>query len=274
MKICLYCKKDITYKTDKRAKFCNSSCAAKYNNPKRKHSNETKQKISDAAIKNDAAKNFRNSLNKGGLKQCSVYFKKCKVCGLLFTASSKIKNRKCCSKKCIKIQSGGYREGSGRSHSGYFRGIFCGSTYELVWVIYRLDHNLIVKRFEGFLTDGKIKYYPDFLIENKIIEIKGYHTKSVDKKTKLAIDSGYEIELKYKKDLKTEFDWVNNNYTFDHIKELYDDYKPTYTYKCDFCGEVFNTEKERKTKSKFCSQSCAGKGHTGGNKKGINQYTK
>jgi len=63
---------------------------------------------------------------------------------------------------------GGIRNGSGRSKCGYYNGIYCGSTYELCWVIYNLDHNISFTRFSGYLTDGKIKYYPDFYIkENK-----------------------------------------------------------------------------------------------------------
>lgn len=47
-KFCLYCGEKLDTTTrDNRVKFCNSSCAAKYNNHKRKHTDETKQKISN-----------------------------------------------------------------------------------------------------------------------------------------------------------------------------------------------------------------------------------
>lgn len=45
-KFCLYCGKEITGKRTDTKKFCNSSCAAKYNNAQRKHTEETKDKIS------------------------------------------------------------------------------------------------------------------------------------------------------------------------------------------------------------------------------------
>lgn len=45
-KICLCCGKKIEGKYWKDKKFCNSSCAAKYNNSHRKHSEETKNKLS------------------------------------------------------------------------------------------------------------------------------------------------------------------------------------------------------------------------------------
>ena len=42
---------------------------------------------------------------------------------------------------------GGYRPGSGRAKTGYYKGIYCGSTYELAWVIYQIDNNKDFSRF-------------------------------------------------------------------------------------------------------------------------------
>jgi hypothetical protein len=53
--------------------------------------------------------------------------------------------------------AGGYRIGSGRSKSGYYKGIYCGSTYELCWAIHALDHNIKFSRFDKKLEkDGVI----------------------------------------------------------------------------------------------------------------------
>lgn len=49
-KYCLQCGKEITSRNGK--KFCSSSCAAKYSNTGRKHSDETKYKISKSLSKN------------------------------------------------------------------------------------------------------------------------------------------------------------------------------------------------------------------------------
>ena len=84
---------------------------------------------------------------------------------------------------------GGYREGSGRSKSGYYKGIYCGSTYELCWVIYSLDHNIQFNRFPGMIEENGLKYYPDFLLDDgkTIIETKGYEDQSsVEKKNKIS----------------------------------------------------------------------------------------
>lgn len=142
----------------------------------------------------------------------------CKKCNKVFSCYKK-STKTLCGIKC----SGGYREKSGRGKSGTYKGIFCNSTYELAWVIYRLDHDLPVKRFKGYLTDGVIKYYPDFIIDdNTIIEIKGYHTPEVDRKTQLAKDKGYNIQLLYRQDLHHCFDWIKTQYGIVKLEKMYE----------------------------------------------------
>ena len=41
----------------------------------------------------------------------------------------------------LKGKTGGIREGAGRSKSGWYKGYYCNSSYELAWVIYSLDNN-------------------------------------------------------------------------------------------------------------------------------------
>ena len=161
--------------------------------------------------------------------------------------------------KETRSKCGGYREGSGRSKFGYYKGIYCGSTYELCWVIYHLDNCLPFERFKGFLKDDRIKYYPDFLIGNRIIEIKGYWTESVDRKKKLAESLGYEVEVLYKKDLKKIFDYVKEKYGTTKFQTLYDEHKPSYVGTCCQCKKEFSKERKKpKTKNVFCSRSCSG----------------
>ena len=157
---------------------------------------------------------------------------------------------------------GGYRQGSGRSKSGYYKGIYCGSTYELCWVIYSLDNNVKFTRFPGKLEADDIKYYPDFLLNDgkTIIETKGYEAQeSVDKKTKVAETLGYVVQVLRKKDLQKEFDWVKQNYQYKNIFELYDGYKPKYNLVCTECANIFGRNNNPKTKTVFCNRVCAGK---------------
>ncbi len=157
---------------------------------------------------------------------------------------------------------GGYREGSGRSKCGYYKGIYCGSTYELCWVIYNLDHQIEFVRFDGNLKRDGITYYPDFLLSDgkTIVETKGYEKQdSVDKKTKVAESFGYIVQVLRKDDLQYAFDYVSNVYKTKKFYELYDGYKPKYTYCCDCCKIEFKTDKKLKTETKFCSRVCTGK---------------
>lgn len=226
--------------------FCNRSCAAKYNNIGRVHSTETKQKLSDNS------KYYIHNIGK-----CSKIFRKCLICDNTFKVYANSK-REYCSHKC-NPNLGGFREGAGYSKSGYYKGIYCGSTYELVWVMYRLDNNLEVKRFEGYIEENGKKYFPDFYVDNKIIEIKGRHTEEVDIKTKMALDAGFNIEVKYKKDLQAEFEWVKKNYVYKEVYELYDNHRPKYSYVCNYCGTIISTNKIKKTDTKFCNTTCVGK---------------
>lgn len=170
------------------------------------------------------------------------------------------------------MQHGGYRPGSGRAKCGYYRGIYCGSTYELAWVIYQLDHNIPFQRFDGCLEFEGKRYFPDFLQDGKIIEIKGYELQeSVDAKNRIANKNGYEVIVLRKENLKKEFDWVSSKYTKD-FKTLYDDYRPKYEYMCESCGKLFSKDKPKKSARIACSRSCSLKLNRKVPK--TNQYTK
>ena len=157
---------------------------------------------------------------------------------------------------------GGYRLGSGRSKSGYYKGIYCGSTYELCWVIYSLDHNIKFTRFQGCIVENGIKYFPDFLLDDgkTIIETKGYEKQeSVNIKTEVAKNAGYDVKVLRKDDLKYAFDYVTNIYGTKKYHTLYDNYKPKYNYVCNHCSAEFNKDKILKTETVFCNRICAGK---------------
>ena len=156
--------------------------------------------------------------------------------------------------------AGGYKHGSGRSKSGYYKGIYCGSTYELCWVIHALDHKIKFTRFDKRLEKDGVVYYPDFLLEDgvTIIEPKGYEKEvSVSKKTALAESLGYIVKVMRKDDLKYAFDYVEKTYGTKKFYNLYDDYKPKYSYVCAHCGNQFNSDKKSKYEKVFCNRICA-----------------
>ena len=162
------------------------------------------------------------------------------------------------------MASGGYRAGAGRSKSGYYKGIYCGSTYELCWLIHALDNNVKFSRFEGVLTDGLIKYIPDFILDDSktIIELKGYEPQeSVNRKTQLAESLGYSVVVLRKEDLQYAFEYVVKKFGTKEFHTLYDGYKPKYEYTCSHCQRSIFKDKQAKSNVVFCSRKCSGLGN-------------
>ncbi len=269
MSTCLNCNKEIEHTK----KHCNQSCAAKTSSKKRKEagwSPSTEQRTKTSiALKGRIGHTMKRG-EYSPRKDVS-----CSDCGATFRvlASS---NRKYCSSECSKKYVGGYRDGSGRAKTGYYHGVYCGSTYELVWVIYQLDHNLPFERFPGYVADHdtKQKYFPDFIQFGKIIEIKGYENpESVATKTAIANKNGYDVIVKYKIDLSLEFEYVISKYG-KQLTDLYDNYVSKFEYVCDCCGKTILTDNKRTTDRKYCSRVCSGAGHLViPNPAGKNQHT-
>ena len=120
---------------------------------------------------------------------------------------------------------GGYVHGSGRGKKGRYKGFFCDSTYELVYIIYNLDNNIEFKRCDRtypYQYEGMLHYYhPDFeLADGSLVEIKGYHTQLVD--VKVASVNDRPIKVLYENDLLYAFKWVSEHYTYDDITDLYE----------------------------------------------------
>lgn len=278
-KECLTCNKKFLIskfsKKDHLKKFCSRSCGAIFNNKKRVLSDEWKNKIKTSILKRIKNVGIWGFIN----PPKPISERICIECSQKFLPPKKCRNRKTCSSEChvkYKIKhlprcSGGYREGSGRSKHGHYKGIYCGSTYELCWVIYNLDHGIKFTRFPSFLEKDGLKYYPDFLLDDKktIIEIKGYENKeSVDRKTKLAESFGYVVNVLRKKELKHIFDYVTIKYNTKKFETLYDQYKPKHDYVCTNCGNGFSRDRKLKTINKFCSVKCSG------HYNGINRFEK
>lgn len=79
----------------------------------------------------------------------------------------------------LSLTTGGYRRGAGYGKSGWHRGIWCDSSWELAFVIYCLDNGIWIKRssrtFEYEFNGTVHKYHPDFEYrDGRMIEIKGY----------------------------------------------------------------------------------------------------
>lgn len=202
-------------------RFCSRACANT-----RDHSEETKAKIKTSLKHYN--KTHIKVLDESTLKKYH-----CKYCNNIFTYYTKrdVSGNNYCSKACKEnwkkefANLGGYREGSGRGKSGWYKGIYCSSTWELAYLIYHLDHNLRIERCKekrSYIFEGKIhNYYPDFVTDNGIIEIKGYSTEQWQAKQ----EQNPDVITLYKNDMKPYLQYVHDNYTND-IVSLYDNEKP------------------------------------------------
>lgn len=120
------------------------------------------------------------------------------------------------AKKC-----GGYKERAGRGKHGWYKGIWCDSSWELAFVIYHFDHDLFIKRcneFREYEYEGRVyKYYPDFITDEGIYEIKGYN----DKKSESKHIQHPDIKMLYFDDIKFYLNYTIEKYGRNFIK-LYD----------------------------------------------------
>ncbi len=149
---------------------------------------------------------------------------KCLICGKIVPT-----NRKTCCKEHAKIligqtiskntkgtgKVGGFRERSSNGKRGWYKGIYCASTYELAFVIYCLDHNISIRRnkkYYWYEYEGqRHKYYPDWIVnEDHIVETKNFITELV--KVKAAAVDDMPIEILDTEKMQPYFKYVATTY--------------------------------------------------------------
>ena len=121
---------------------------------------------------------------------------------------------------------------SGRGRGGYYKGFWCDSTYELAFIIYCFDHNIKVERNKEYFiyeyNGKKHRYYPDFVIDNVLYEIKGFSNGQLQFKLKSLQKSGRTYKVLFQKDLKYVFDYIKETYNKvvdKNISDLYTELK-------------------------------------------------
>lgn len=120
------------------------------------------------------------------------------------------------------------RQTATKTKYGWYKGIYCDSSWELAFLIYCLDNGKQVVREErGFkysYNNQIHKYYPDFLIDNVYYEIKGRDTSP--EITKIKLDTvrrnNFEIKILYNKDINKYIKYVKSKYNVPKVELLYD----------------------------------------------------
>ena len=214
-------------------KYCSYKCSNS-----RLTSKESKKNISEGLKKSfrtgGALKRSVETRVKLALESGVTSFQTCPVCENSFKVNRSVP-RIYCSRECYdkdsehkfrNIGQGGHREGSGRSHSGRYQGVYLNSTYELAYWIWCKDNGVALEKCDDTFTyelDGVTHtYHPDFNQDGLIIEIKGYHTNLVDIKADAVRRTGKEIRILYKEDIQDKIDWVKDRYKVKKLEQLYD----------------------------------------------------
>ena len=111
---------------------------------------------------------------------------------------------------------------------GRYKGYYCDSSWELAFVIYNLEHDIKfernTKKFKYIFEGKELKYMPDFIIDGKYVEIKGYWNKQWQAKLE-QFPKEEKLIVLYKNDMKKYIDYAKNKYGNNFI-ELYDKSKP------------------------------------------------
>lgn len=197
------CQRPIAYESQRTNIYCCSSCAATVT-ARRPHSESSKEKTRktmNGLYVGNAAKTGKGS--RGGKYVNGKYVRKSTTTGR---------------------PRGGLREGAGYSKSGWYRGVYCNSTWELAYVIHCLDHGVDVKRCNEYFHYGarRRKYFPDFVVADTIIEIKGRVLPDVAEKIAAVESSGRKIRVLYREEMKPFLEYARNKFgaKFETVYEL------------------------------------------------------
>lgn len=98
---------------------------------------------------------------------------------------------------------------------GWYKGYWCDSSWQLAFIMYNIDHNIKFERNKNgfnYQYNNKIKkFYPDFIIDNQYIEIKGYYNNVVAAKIKY-FPKQLKLKILYKKDIEPYIKYAIDNY--------------------------------------------------------------
>ncbi len=209
-------------------KYCSSFCSHS-----RKVSDETKKQISKGVKKY----NIDNNIH----QEKPLKYKDCVICGKPFVVKFikrkngwlKYSSASTCSDECYsKLMSiknkedgnGGFRSEfrSNVFKHGTYKNIKCDSSWELAFVVWNLEHNHDIKRYNGFrtyiLNGVEHKFYPDFIVDNEhICEVKGIKNEASHAKQ----TQNKDISFLYKEEMKPYLDYCINKYGKNFTEVLY-----------------------------------------------------
>lgn len=219
-----------------KSEFCSRACARSYSTKIKR--DEISKKVSDKLkgrlVGNAITKIGYTSID-NAIENYNKNPKRCEFCDKELPFERR--QRKTCSRKCqdelwklwLKANKtmmaekgfcGGYRKGAARGKSGYYKGIWCDSTYELVYLIYNLDNGIDIRRNTlkfPYSHNGKNhEYIPDFRVNGELVEIKNFWTEVVQVKLECVPE---KISILYYDELEEMMQFVDKKYGTWHKKK-------------------------------------------------------
>lgn len=187
-------------------------------------SNELRQKGIDTRIKNEGIYYKQNDVAK------------CKNTKLMRYGNESYNNseqhRSTCKKRYGVSSYSQTREFQEKRYKHYcYDNAYFDSSWELAVWIYCKDHNIDIEReptYFDYMYDNKTyRYYPDFLIENQLVEIKGDHLMKAMLEDVNSLDhSKYQcmlennIKVMTKKDVSLYLKYVKDTYGKNYLREF------------------------------------------------------
>lgn len=180
---CIRCGKSFQVDNLSKQKCCSSKCA---------HSRDTSGP-SQEFIQNK--KHDKINKNQEKINLWKISKPKCKYCNKFIDVNIGYPFRQFCDNSCKAkyaitfktIESHLKSTRHGNAHHGWYKDIPYDSSFELAFIIYNIEclHKK-VERFKGYRTyiynNETHKYFPDFIIDGKIYEVKGQMTSADEAK--------------------------------------------------------------------------------------------
>ena len=144
----------------------------------------------------------------------------------LFTKPMSAEGKDNISKGRIKVILEGKHDSSGRKgHRGHYDNVYFHSSWELAYYVFikETTSKTIIRNSTlvlNYMFEGtKRRYVPDFIVDGKLIEIKGYlHSDRDHSKFK---QTQNDVEYKFSKDLIEEFNYCKEKYGIKFWETLY-----------------------------------------------------
>ena len=232
---CEKCGKVMTEKWGS-GRFCSASCAN--GRPK---SPEERAKIGKGVVSHvEDLRIHSQDIRTRNIVAYELDPQHCTICGSILSYDDRI--RKTCSIECENeyhrifrneyiAEHGIVEHGKKGYRYGWYKGYHCDSSWELAYLMYHLDNNISIERnnnkFFEYQYEGRVhKFFPDFIIDNTFIEIKGMDSEQCQAKVR-DFPADVSFKILFYEEIKPYLEYAESTYGKEFFT-LYDEDKPSW----------------------------------------------